>query len=100
MKRVKPVQPKRTLQSRRTALWIKQNGMCALCNKPLDYEESCLDHDHDCCNMPVRQACGKCDRGVLHNMCNALLGFANDDIALLELAIVYVRERNILKCCC
>ena len=85
---------KRTLAERRTQLWFAQNGYCALCHKPLDYEEACLDHDHDCCPVPVRQACGKCDRGVLHSMCNALLGFANDDIQLLELAIVYVRERD------
>lgn len=95
MARTKTLIRRKTWADRRTALWYAQNGMCALCHKPLDYEEACLDHDHSCCDKPVRQACGQCDRGVLHSMCNALLGFANDDIQLLELAIVYVRERDI-----
>jgi hypothetical protein len=94
-KRPTPTPRKKTLNDRRTALWLKQSGFCALCNKPLDYEESCLDHDHSCCDKPVRNSCGSCDRGVLHGMCNALLGFGNDDIELLELAIKYLRERDI-----
>ena len=84
---------KRSLEQRRMALWLKQNGLCALCNNPLDYAESCLDHDHDCCDMPVRQACGHCDRGVLHSGCNTLLGFAYDDRELLGKAITYLASR-------
>lgn len=85
---------KHTLAERRLALWTRQNGLCALCRNPLDYEETVVDHDHKCCNMPVRDACGNCDRGGLHAMCNSLLGFAADSPELLHLAIIYLHERE------
>lgn len=85
---------KRTLAERRMALWKAQNGLCALCGGVLDYEETVVDHDHDCCPGPVRSSCGNCDRGGLHAMCNSLLGFANDDIELLQKATEYLKRRK------
>ena len=85
---------KRTLAERRMALWKRQNGLCALCHNPLDYEETVVDHDHACCPGPVRSSCGKCDRGGLHSLCNSLLGFAADDTDLLFKAITYLQWRN------
>lgn len=72
------------------ALWVKQNGLCALCNNPLDYDEAVLDHDHACCNKPVNQACGSCDRAALHDECNRFLGFARDDVNYLQQAIDFL----------
>ena len=84
------------VEARRLKLWRAQNGLCSLCGTPLDYEEAHLDHDHDCCDMPVAQACGLCDRGVLHGTCNTLLGFAYDDQDLLLKAIAYLKRTDIL----
>ena len=81
---------------RKLKLWRLQEGLCSLCGKALDFEESYLDHDHDCCDMPVAQACGLCDRGVLHGTCNTLLGFAYDDVSLLIKAIEYLKRTDIL----
>jgi len=84
------------VETRRMKLWKIQGGMCSLCGLPLDYEEARLDHDHDCCDVPVAQACGHCDRGVLHGTCNTLLGFAYDDVGLLLKAIEYLKRTDIL----
>jgi hypothetical protein len=78
------------LPKRRKALWEKQNGLCALCKKPVELEKSCLDHDHSCCPCKTRESCGKCDRGVLHNSCNAMIGFANDNTDLLLMGVDYI----------
>lgn len=81
---------KSKLVRRRRALWEAQNGLCALCRKPVEFEKATLDHDHNCCSSKAKQSCGNCDRGVLHNSCNAILGFANDDTALLLQAVDYL----------
>lgn len=78
------------LVERRKKLWVAQGGLCALCHKPLDWEKAQLDHDHKCCPMRSVRSCGNCDRGVLHNACNAILGFCDDDPALLLKAIDYI----------
>jgi hypothetical protein len=77
---------------RRRQLWISQNGICAMCHTELPFDEACLDHDHSCCDVKARSACGNCDRGVIHNHCNAILGFARDDTKLLRQAIEYLGE--------
>lgn len=48
----------------RLAKWQKQDKICLLCLRPIEKENTVLDHDHDT---------GEC-RGVLHRGCNALLG--------------------------
>jgi len=88
-------QRKRNIHERRMRLWQEQNGFCAMCGLPMDYEETCVDHDHAHCGVDSKLACGYCDRGGLHSVCNSLLGFANDDIELLEKAIQYLRLKAI-----
>lgn len=78
------------LVERRRILWEQQNGICALCNQPVEWEDAALDHDHSCCDMRTRRACGNCDRGVLHTSCNSMLGFAGDDIIKLSAGIDYL----------
>lgn len=82
---------RRSYRDRRNDLWAAQNGLCALCQKPLELDAAVLDHDHKCCyKMIPRDACGNCDRGALHLNCNLLLGHAQDDVDLLALAIAYL----------
>jgi hypothetical protein len=70
-------------------MWAEQNGICALCHKPLPFEESELDHDHSCCSR-IATACGNCFRGVLHGRCNSMIGFAGDDPTLLMQGAEYL----------
>jgi hypothetical protein len=72
--------------ARRHRLWKTQGGLCAMCREPLNLENAVVDHDHDCCAKAARKACGHCDRGVLHGLCNTVLGMAADDLALLDAA--------------
>lgn len=58
-----------------------QNGVCPICLNPVSPSDS-LDHCH---------ASGQV-RGVLHNNCNCLLGFAADDPARLVRAIEYLQR--------
>lgn len=61
----------------------KQGHQCALCSKIVDLV---IDHDHKT---------GKI-RALLCQPCNKLLGCAFDDICILEKAITYLKEHNLL----
>lgn len=58
-----------------------QNNLCLICKENL--VKPVIDHCHDT---------GKV-RGVLCNNCNAILGFANDSIDILESAIKYLQRK-------
>lgn len=62
---------------------IDQEWRCKLCLKPLTKttKNDVVDHCHKT---------GKV-RGILHRMCNTLLGHCRDDISHLELAINYLK---------
>jgi len=62
-------------------LWNAQGGRCYLCGEALSGDVT-MDHDHDCC--PQNKSCAICRRGIAHNLCNAAIGFAGDDPALLR----------------
>lgn len=62
-------------------LWKAQGGCCYLCEQPLS-DLWAIDHDHDCCSDG--KSCDDCRRGIAHRTCNALIGMAADDPALLE----------------
>jgi hypothetical protein len=70
------------------SILIKQKGVCALCRQPMEFGgrirrmRVVVDHDH---------VTGKV-RGLIHDRCNKLLGFASDDIDLLRRAISYLRR--------
>jgi Recombination endonuclease VII len=59
----------------------KQHGLCALCGKPPAVGEILrVDHNHETGET----------RGLIHQHCNSLLGFAREDTAILLAAIDYV----------
>jgi hypothetical protein len=72
------------------AMIVRQGGLCALCGGPPGRRQLAVDHDHACC--PDRDSCGKCLRELLCDRCNPLLGYAHDDIAVLEAAIAYLKK--------
>ena len=66
-----------------------QGGVCAICgqhnqrkNKDGSHYALTVDHCHTSTAI----------RGLLCNKCNPLLGYANDDIAILEAAIAYLKR--------
>jgi hypothetical protein len=70
------------------AMQEAQAGLCAICHKPPSGKNQLsLDHDH---------ASGQI-RELLCVKCNTLLGFANDDLALLQAAIAYVIKHQNLQ---
>jgi hypothetical protein len=61
-----------------------QEGKCLICGKhqsELD-RPLCVDHNHETEKV----------RGLICNFCNLILGFANDDIIILENAIKYIKD--------
>jgi len=61
-----------------------QCGCCAICNRPLSQDRHVIDHDH---------ATGAV-RGVVHNLCNLVIGNAKDDVVVLASAIRYLHSHN------
>jgi hypothetical protein len=66
-----------------------QNGACAICGLEPTSRRLAVDHDHACC--PGEKSCGKCVRGLLCTNCNLGIGAAQDNIAILEAMIIYLR---------
>jgi hypothetical protein len=63
-----------------------QGNACAICGKELssDSKRPVIDHCHDT---------GKV-RGILCDSCNCMIGFAQDDPAILAKAIEYINKRQ------
>lgn len=63
----------------------EQKGCCAICGKTVSEVKRkvlCADHNHATGNP----------RGLLCPICNSMLGYAYDDIAILEKAIQYLKK--------
>lgn len=61
---------------------IAQKGICAACLTPIVNETPHIDHDHDTGAV----------RGLVHSVCNSVLGFMNDDVTKLENLVKYLRR--------
>lgn len=57
-----------------------QGGKCPICKKSFSETVGCIDHDHKTKKV----------RGVIHRKCNLLIGYANEDINILQNAISYL----------
>jgi hypothetical protein len=67
-------------------LFKKQNKQCAICNSKINFSKKrawATDHDHKTKKI----------RGILCYRCNYGLGFFNDSVHLLQLAIKYLQRR-------
>jgi hypothetical protein len=58
------------------------DGLCAICRQ---HSDLVIDHDHQSNKY----------RGLLCRSCNLLLGFAHDEVEMLESAIRYLKERQL-----
>lgn len=65
-------------------MYLKQNGCCAICDVPIEYNNIKTDHDHKT---------GKV-RGLLCARCNHLLA-GLDDVEFFNRAMVYLDEQEI-----
>lgn len=67
------------------ALFIKQNGVCAICNNICKTQDRlCVDHDHETGNT----------RGLLCRDCNSAIGRANHDSDLLYKLAAYIKNNS------
>jgi len=68
------------------AMEIKQNFLCAICEKPEKRESTCLSVDHDHVTGRVR--------GLLCSNCNRGLGYFKDSPGLMKRAASYVDQNS------
>lgn len=68
-----------------------QQGLCKLCSKPLLQPSNGRGQGLDVVAVDHCHSTGKV-RGLLCNACNKGIGFLNDDIKLLKLAIKYLED--------
>jgi hypothetical protein len=66
----------------RAELLDAQGGVCALCGLPPNGKPLVVDHCHATNEI----------RGLIHSKCNSVLGWAGDDVRLLDLAARYLRR--------
>lgn len=71
-------------------MYVRQQGLCAICAQPERDYTFAIDHDHGCCN--TSRSCGKCVRGLLCKGCNTALGMVDDSVFVLEYAIKYLKN--------
>lgn len=73
-------------ESARMQLFIKQDGRCAICERPEKELNRilCLDHCHKTGHI----------RGLLCNKCNWMLGYAEDNLLNLQAAMQYLLQRK------
>ena len=65
-------------------LFIRQDNKCAICGKEFDdVNVANVDHSHSTNEV----------RGLLCRDCNFVLGFAHDNISILENAIKYLQKK-------
>lgn len=72
-----------------TKLYKEQNGCCKICNtseanKRL-IDALFIDHDHTTGNF----------RGLICHRCNAMLGYAKDNVGILEKAVEYLKQSRL-----
>jgi hypothetical protein len=76
------------------AMWAKQNGLCAVCRRPMqptgnEHDSAVIDHDHTCCAAQFK-SCGKCVRELIHASCNAAFGSMYEDPVIIRGMLDYV----------
>lgn len=66
-----------------------QSGRCKGCHRAVKLY---VDHDHGCCM--TTPTCGQCNRGLLCEACNWVLGFAKDSPATLRALAAHLEEQD------
>jgi hypothetical protein len=76
------------------SLYEAQGGVCYLCDRPMTREDARIDHDHAICPQPRVHSCQRCRRGMAHDVCNKLIGLAEDSPDLLRLVAGNLEARK------
>jgi hypothetical protein len=66
----------------------KQKNKCSLCNKPFSEKQIRTRPVVDHCHISYKV------RGILHQGCNSMIGFAKDKINLLQQGINYLNKNR------
>ena len=66
----------------RKEMYISQNGCCAICGKPIPYNDMQTDHNH-----VTNQ-----NRGLICKPCNLGIGFLDENTETLQNAIIYLNQ--------
>lgn len=67
------------------ALWNQESDRrCKICDTGLTYETAVLDHCHETSRL----------RNFLCGMCNSMIGFAKEDVGVLQRAIAYITDEG------
>lgn len=76
-------------------MWKDQGQACAICRVSSGLLDLNVDHDHTCCDLIGRRACGRCVRGLLCTPCNTGLGLLLDQPDRLRAAADYLEARSL-----
>jgi hypothetical protein len=83
IRRIKAIESRYGLtQEEHQDILVKQNNLCAICQKHIEGKVLCVDHDH---------TTGKV-RGLLCGNCNVGLGNFKDNTEVLQAAIAYLQK--------
>lgn len=82
---------KHGITARQKAEIADAQGGCAVCHRPEPGRKGwVVDHDHSCC--PHETSCVNCRRGVVCQWCNAMLGYAFDNPAILRAGADFIES--------
>jgi len=76
------------------AMWDAQQGRCYLCKRPMVPAEAFMEHWHGCPGHGPKKSCRYCQRGLAHEPCNLIIGWAADDPSLLRIVADNLERAN------
>jgi hypothetical protein len=76
------------------AMWEAQQGRCYLCGRDMDPDGAHIEHWHGCPGHDPKKSCRACRRGLAHEHCNLVIGWAADDPSLLRTIADNLEQAN------
>ena len=65
-------------------MYMTQLGLCAICHEPFGIRKPVVDHCHVTNKV----------RGLVHSLCNSMIGYSKERIDILELGAEYLRKHK------
>ena len=75
-------------------MWDAQQGRCYLCGRDMDPDDAHVEHWHGCAAHGPKKSCRHCRRGLAHQNCNLVVGWAADDPSLLRVIADNLERAN------
>ena len=76
------------------AMWEAQQGCCYLCGRDMDPDDAHIEHWHGCPGHDPKKSCRICRRGLAHEHCNLVIGWAADNPSLLRIIADNLERAN------